>query len=87
MLVTISKKKQIFIVNKLKFNHSKKYILFEVEENPISKNNKIEIIKFINIPNKIMKVEPLRPIILPNMSIIIAVINGRNIIIKYNYII
>jgi hypothetical protein len=70
----------------LKCNHSKKYILIEVKENPTSnKSNKL-INKFNNIADNIIKVEPLRPIILPNNNTVNAVINGRNTIIKYNFI-
>ena len=73
----------MFIDNNPKLSHSKKYILLDIEEKLISKNKYTERDKLTNIPNIIIKVEPLRPNILPNDNIVIAVNNGRNIIIKY----
>jgi hypothetical protein len=76
----------MFIDNIPKCNHSKKYILVEVKEKATSnKSNKL-INKLNNIANNIIKVEPLRPIVLPNNNTVNAVINGRNTMIKYNFI-
>jgi hypothetical protein len=41
-------------------------------------------IRLKNIPKIIIIVEPLRPNILPNINTINEIINGINIIIKYN---
>lgn len=79
----MSKKKLISIVKNPKLTHSKKWMLFEVKHKLTSNNRNREINKFDNIPDKIIKVEPLRPIILPNNKTVNAVNNGRKVIIKY----
>lgn len=67
-----------------KFNHSKRVILVEVPDNMTSINKYKLNIRLKNIPKITIIVDPLRPIILPNINTINEIINGRNIIIKYN---